>query len=39
MVLQQERQYTSTHFDESNVLVNATDARRPQGRGRGSTSS
>jgi hypothetical protein len=38
MVLQHERQYNSTHLDESKVLVNANDARRSQGRGRGSTS-
>ncbi|PNX59905.1 hypothetical protein L195_g059919, partial [Trifolium pratense] len=33
-----ERQYNSTHLDESKVLINASDSRRGQGRGRGAGS-
>ncbi|GAU43894.1 hypothetical protein TSUD_399420 [Trifolium subterraneum] len=39
MVLQHERQYNSTHFDDSKVLVNSHDARKPKGRCHGSSSS
>ncbi|KAK2390516.1 putative mitochondrial protein [Trifolium repens] len=35
MVIQHERQYNSTHFDDSKVLINAHDSRKGQGRGRG----
>ncbi|CAJ2656892.1 unnamed protein product [Trifolium pratense] len=35
LVLQFERQYNSTHLDESKVLINASDSRRGQGKGRG----
>ncbi|MCI95628.1 hypothetical protein A2U01_0116926, partial [Trifolium medium] len=35
MVIQHERQYNASYLDESKVLINANDARRPQGRGRG----
>lgn len=36
MVLQQERQHNALHIDESNVLVNASDTRKFQGKGHGS---
>jgi hypothetical protein len=35
MVLQHERQYNSTHVDDSRVLINASDSRKGRGRGRG----
>ncbi|PNX85941.1 peptide transporter PTR2, partial [Trifolium pratense] len=36
--MQQERHYNSNHYDDSKVLVNASDNRKPQGRGRGYSS-
>ncbi|CAJ2666105.1 unnamed protein product [Trifolium pratense] len=38
MIIQQERHYNSNHYDDSKVLVNASDSRKPQGRGRGYSS-
>jgi hypothetical protein len=37
MVLQYERQYNSTHIDDSKVLINASDSRKGQGRGSGNS--